>query len=405
MGPGLITGVSDDDPSGIVTYSQAGALFGLATLWTALFTYPLMYAIQSMCARIGIVTSGGLTKALKKYYPWYVKWILIVIITPAIIFNIAADIASMGAVIHLMLPYVSPFWFEAAVTLCLIASLIYFPYRKIAMLMKYACLTLLCYCIIPFLVVENWKDVLLATVVPTFHWDQQFLFILVAIFGTTISPYLFLWQSSMSWEESSQNGKSIHTEIKTMKTDVNTGMLFSNIGMYFIILTTGTVLFQHGGKPIETVADAASAIRPLAGELSTVLFAIGVLGVGILTVPILAACIGYLFAETFNWPKGLDKKWSEAKKFYLVIAASLLIGLIANLFYEHPVNMLIYTAVLYGLTAPIYIAFILHICNRKDIMGEHTNSIFINILGLVAFVIMTLSGALLLFYGGFNVTS
>lgn len=397
LGPGLITGSSDDDPSGIATYSQAGAGFGLATLWTAFITYPLMYCIQEMCARIGIVTGYGLIGVIKKHYHKSFLYLLLLICFPAVTFNIAADLAGMGAIANLLLPSIPIFAFLSLFVIVLLSALIFFSYRKIAYVLKWLCISLFAYVIVPFLVKQNWSEILLATFIPYIKFNKEFISILVAILGTTISPYLFFWQSNMSIEE--RNHKSNQTEkkeIKDMKMDVNIGMLFSNIVMFFIILTTGTVLFPAGITQIETVKEAALALKPLAGEFAHLLFALGVIGTGLLAIPILAGCLGYMFAEAFGWERGLDKKLSNAKGFYAVILASMGIALFLNTIGLNPIKSLIYSAILYGFITPFLIALILYIANSKPIMGEFANGKLSNILGIATLLLTTGAAAALI---------
>jgi len=398
LGPGFITGASDDDPSGIATYSQAGAAFGLTTLWAAVITFPLMAAIQGMCARIGIVTCGGLTQTLKKHYSKTLLYVFILISFPAIILNIGADIAGMGAVATMLCPSVSSIIFSFIFVLILIVSLIYFSYRKIAGVLRWLCLTLMLYIIVPFLVKQDVGAILKATFLPQIKWDKNYIAILVAILGTTISPYLFFWQASMENENRSVKQKMImvnKSDITDMRLDTNIGMFFSNLVMYFIILTTGSVLFRGGVTNINTVQDAASALKPLAGNSAYFLFAIGVIGTGLLAIPVLAGSVSYMLAETFGWKEGLNKKWHEAKGFYLILGISIVIGFLINLIGINPIKALIFTAIAYGVTAPILIAFILHICNNKKIMGEFTNKIHSNILGWITLLLMTVAAVAL----------
>lgn len=392
LGPGFITGASDDDPSGIATYSQAGAGFGLSTLWTALVSFPLMAAIQGMCARIGIVTSAGLTTTLKKHYSKTLLYIFVLLSFPAIVMNIGADIAGMGAVANMLCPSVHAIIFSLIFVILLIVSLIYFPYRKIASVLKWLCLTLMLYIIVPFLVHQDVGAILKATFIPQIHWNKEYVAILVAILGTTISPYLFFWQTSMEKEEHGAKKKTVmvdKAEIKDMRLDVNVGMFFSNFVMYFIILATGSVLFQGGIKNINTVQDAALALKPLAGSSAYLLFAIGVIGTGLLAIPVLAGSVSYMLAETFGWKEGLNKKWHQARRFYAILAISIIIGFVINLIGINPIKALIFTAIAYGVTAPILIAIIMHICNNKKIMGEFTNKPLSNILGWVTLLVMT----------------
>lgn len=389
IGPGIVTGASDDDPSGIATYSQAGASFGLSFLWTALVSYPLMYAIQEMCARIGIVCSTGLTGVIKKHYPKYFVFILILIVIPAIILNIAADLAGMSAVANLLFPRIPKLLFNLLITSMLIFGMIIFSYEKIAQILKYFTFVLLAYFIVPFLVKNDWKQVAWHTFVPAFNMTKEYLSIFVAVLGTTISPYLFFWQASMSLEHHNHGSDSQAAEIRYMNVDVNLGMLASNLAMFFIILTTGSVLFPQGITNIETVEQAAQALKPLAGDLAYLIFSVGVLGVGFIAVPVLAGCVGYIFAELFNWKKGLDKKFNEASEFYTMIVLSMVLGFSINVFGIDPIQSLIITAIVYGITAPIFIAMILHICNNKAIMGKNTNTLFFNVLGWAAFFLMS----------------
>ncbi|HSN60088.1 MAG TPA: divalent metal cation transporter [Ferruginibacter sp.] len=401
IGPGLVTGASDDDPSGIATYSQAGAAYGLSTLWTSIVAFPLMAAIQQMCARIGLVTSQGLTGTLKKHYPKPVLYLMLLFSFPAIVLNIGADIAGMGAVGNLLFPAIHASWFSIFFTVLLLGLIIYLPYLKIASILKYMCIVMLVYFIVPFLYKQDFKEILTATFVPTIKFDKDFLAILVGILGTTISPYLFFWQASVEVEEMKHkkthlmvNKKIIHE----MKLDVDFGMAFSGFVMYFIILTTGTVLFKGGVHQIDTVEQAAMALKPLAGNFAYLLFAIGVIGTGLIAIPVLSGSLSFIFAETFGWEEGLDKKFHEAKGFYFIIAISLLLGLSLNYVGISPIKALIYTAILYGITAPVLIAIILHISNNKKIMGKYVNARITNILGFAALIIMATAAGLLIYF-------
>lgn len=400
LGPGLITGASDDDPSGIATYSQAGAAFGLSTLWTALIAFPLMAAIQQMCAKIGLVTSQGLTGALKSHYPKPILYLMLLFSFPAIIMNIGADIAGMGAVGNLLFPSIHASFFSVFFTVLLLGLIIYLPYVKIASVLKYLCIVMLVYFIVPFLYKQDFGAIAKATFIPTITFDKEFMAILVGILGTTISPYLFFWQASVEVEEMKNKKRHLVVNkkiIHDMKQDVDFGMSFSGFVMYFIILTTGTVLYNGGVHQIDTVEQAAAALKPLAGNFAYLLFAIGIIGTGLIAIPVLSGSISYIITETFGWEQGLDKKFHEAKAFYIVIAISLLLGLSLNYIGISPVKALIYTAILYGLTAPVLIAIILHISNNKKVMGNFTNSRFSNILGFGALIIMTLAAVTLLY--------
>ncbi len=400
IGPGLVTGASDDDPSGIATYSQAGAAFGLSTLWTSIVAFPLMAAIQKMCARIGLVTNQGLTGALKSHYPRPILYIMLIFSFPAIVMNIGADIAGMGAVGNLLFPTIDAMFFSVFFTILLLGLIIYLPYTQIASILKYLCIVILVYFIVPFLYKQDLVEIVKSTFIPTIKLDKDFIAIIVGILGTTISPYLFFWQASVEVEEMKHkkhhvivNKKIIHE----MNQDVDFGMTVSGFVMYFIILTTGTVLFQGGIHQIDTVEQAAMALKPLAGNLAYLLFAVGVIGTGLIAIPVLSGSLSYIFTETFGWEQGLDKKFHQAKGFYTIIAISLLLGLSLNYVGISPMKALIYTAVLYGLTAPVLIAIILHISNNKQIMGENVNDLKANIMGFAALIIMTLAAGTLIY--------
>jgi NRAMP (natural resistance-associated macrophage protein)-like metal ion transporter len=399
LGPGLVTGASDDDPSGIATYSQAGAQFGITTLWTALLTFPLMAAIQGMCARIGLVTRQGLTFTLRKYYPKPVVYLMLIFSFPAITLNIGSDIQGMGAVANMLVPQVPVFAFCLFFSGVLIYILIKYPYRKIASILKWLCLSLLLYVAIPFLIKQDWNDVMKQTFIPNIHLNKEFIAILVAILGTTISPYLFFWQTTMEAESLTNRNVMINKRIlRDMKEDVNSGMFFSNLVMYFIILATGAALHAQGITQIDTVEQAAKTLEPAAGKYAYLLFAIGVIGTGLLAIPVLAGSLSYILAETFGWKEGLDKKFYQAKGFYIAGIVSILIGLTLNFAGISPVKSLIYTAILYGLTAPVMIAIIIHISNNNKIMGKFTNRIHSNVLGIITLVLMSLSAITLLYF-------
>jgi NRAMP (natural resistance-associated macrophage protein)-like metal ion transporter len=400
LGPGLVTGASDDDPSGIATYSQAGAGYGLSTLWTALITFPLMASLQEMCARIGLVTSRGLAGTIKTNYSKPVLYLMLLFSFPAIIMNIGADIAGMGAVGNLLVPSIKATYFSIFFTLILLVLIIYLPYQKIAAILKYLCLVLLVYLLVPFLYKQNWIAVLKATFIPTLKFDKNFISILVAILGTTISPYLFFWQTTMEAEDKKSKKKYLVVNKKIMyemKQDVDFGMLFSNLVMFFIILTTGSVLFNANIHQIDTVEQAAQALKPLAGNEAYLLFAVGVLGTGFLAIPVLGGSLSYIITESFGWKEGLDKKFHNAKAFYIIMSMSLILGLSLNYIGISPIKALIYSAILYGLTAPVLIVIILHISNNKKIMGKNTNGKISNILGSAALVLMTIAGMLLVY--------
>ncbi len=344
-----------------------------------------MAAIQEMCARIGIMTSVGLTTTLKNNYSKTLLYLMMFFSVPAIILNIGADIAGMGAVANLMFPSVSPMIFSIGFTASLLVLIVYLPYNKIVAVLKYLCLSLFLYIAVPFFTHPNWGKVFHNTVIPTIKFDKDFIEILVAILGTTISPYLFFWQVTMEAEDVKSSRKLILARtqilkgeedaataktkeknflvllIKKMRLDVNLGMLLSNMVMFFIILATGTALFGHGVTQIDTVEQAAKALAPVAGKASYLVFTIGVIGTGLLAIPVLSGSLSYIVSETFGWTGNLDKKFYQAKPFYTVIIISLFLGLLINYLGLSPIKALLYTAILYGLTSPILIGIVLHI--------------------------------------------
>lgn len=392
IGPGLITGASDDDPSGIATYSQAGARYGLETLWTAIITFPLMAGVQEMCARIGLVNSMGLAGVIKKHYPKSILYITVLVTIPAVVFNIGANIASMGAVAAMLIPSIDAIYFSIGFTLLILYLLIYLDYQRIARVLKYTCAILLVYLIVPFTTTTKWNEVFQSFYAPKISFTKDYLSMLVAILGTTISPYLFFWQASMEAEERKHSLRRIFINkkhIQHMRFDIDLGMLFSNVVMFFIMLTSGTVLYQAGVNNIETVEQAAEALRPLAGESAYWLFATGIIGTGLLAIPVLCGSVSYMVAECFNLSNGLDKKFHEAKSFYLIIAISLMAGLSLNYIGISAIQALLYSALIYGLTAPLLIGFILHISNKRSIMGKYRNGWFSNLLGIASLLLMT----------------
>jgi NRAMP (natural resistance-associated macrophage protein)-like metal ion transporter len=401
LGPGLITGASDDDPSGITTYSQAGAQFGFGTLWTALITFPLMASIQEMCGRVGLVTNKGIAGVLKENYPKYIIYLVALVTVPASIINIGSDLAGMGAVANLIFPQVPVEIFTIFAAFAIIAAIIFFSYKQLSFVMKWLTLILLVYLVVPFLVKQNLWDIFTATVIPHVEFSVEFVSILVAILGTTISPYLFFWEASMEVEEHelkerqakilSGTHETLDQEVKEMQKDNFVGMFFSNFVMFFIILTAGSILFKGGINNIDTVDQAASALKPLAGDGAYLLFALGVIGTGFLAIPVLAGACSYVISETLGWNMGMNLKLKEAKGFYLVIIISVILGLLINFLGISPIQAMIWTAVIYGIVSPVLIGVILHVCNNKKVMGKYTNGKWSNILGILCFLMMTVA--------------
>jgi NRAMP (natural resistance-associated macrophage protein)-like metal ion transporter len=389
FGPGLITGASDDDPSGIATYSQAGALFGLNTLWTAVLTFPLMAALQEMCARIGLVTNKGLIGTIKVFYPKWLVTIIVLISFTAIVLNIGADLAGMGAVANMLIPAIPSSVFSTCIGVFLSYYIVVLPYAKIAFYLKWFCLSLLCYILVPFLTKQDWVLVLKSTLMPTLTWSREYMLIVIGILGTTISPYLFFWQTSMEVEEVQEKKLVVDKRIiQVMQVDIKTGIFFSNLVFFFIILSTGNVLHEAGITEIQTVDQAALALKPLAGKLTYLLFAVGVLGTGMLAIPVLAGSVSFMVSEALNWEEGLNKKFHEAKGFYFIMILSIVIARGINFIGISPVKALVLTAVIYGLTAPLIIFVILLVSNNKKIMGDYTNKKWSNFFGITALLLM-----------------
>ncbi len=393
LGPGIITGAADDDPSGIATYAIAGAQFGYQLLWTAWLTFPLMTAVQEMCARIGLVAKTGLARVIKTNYPRPLLWVAMALVLTANIFNIGADLSGMAAAAKLLFPS-NELATSLLMAIIMVVLMVRLPYRKIAAIFKWLTLALFSY-IATFLVIRpEARALLTATFLPNLHlvWQPAYLLTLVAVFGTTISPYLFFWQASEEAEEQTLHHRIVtKNELKSETEDTVSGMFFSNIVTYFIIAATGATLFQAGVNNIGTAAEAAMALRPLAGDLAYLLFAVGIIGTGILAIPVLAGSAAYAVAETFNFTEGLNKSFHRAKAFYGVIVVATLLGFLLNLVGLSPIKYLFYSAVLNGLVAPILIAVILLIANNKKIMGAYTNRPLSNILSLITLIIMSLA--------------
>lgn len=399
LGPGLITGASDDDPSGIATYSIAGAKAGYATLWTTLLTFPLMVAIQEMCARIGLVSCHGLAGILRRHYPKWLLYLVALLMFGACSINIGADLAGMAAATNLILPLPYYKYFYSIIYLFLIIYLlINFSYHRIAKILKWLTLFLFTYILALFFAKPDWLALLRHTFIPQINFSKDYLMLLVAILGTTISPYLFFWQTSEEMEEGKEIMKKKHQKkivisknrLRHMREDVTAGMFFSNLVMYFIIATTAATLFQNGISGIETAEQAASALKPLAGELASLLFALGIIGTGFLAIPVLSGAAAYILAETFGWQEGLSKPFHQAKGFNLTIIFSALLGLLINFFNFNPMILLFFAAVIYGVISPFLIALVIHIANNKKIMGKFTNGKLSNALGIITFIIMAL---------------
>jgi NRAMP (natural resistance-associated macrophage protein)-like metal ion transporter len=391
LGPGLVTGASDDDPSGIGTYAVAGASLGYSTLWTALVTLPLMAGVQFTCAKIGMVTGRGLAGVLRRHYPRPLLYGAVLGLLIANTINAGADIGAIAAGVNVLVP-IPIAWMIVPVTVIILMLQIVCSYRVIANIFKWLTLSLFAYIGSSLLAHPDPGQVLRATFIPTFSLDGTFLATLVAILGTTISPYLFFWQSTQEVEEQVQMGRvhlwqrrgATDAELKYAALDVNVGMTFSNVVMYFIILGTAATLHVAGQSNIQSAAEAAEALRPLAGDAAGMLLALGLIGAGFLAVPILTSSAAYALSEAFGWRYGLDTDPARAKQFYGVIAGATLIGMLINFMGINPIDALFWTAVINGFVAPPLLVLIMLISNNRDIMGERVNGFGLNALGWLA---------------------
>ena len=397
LGPGLITGAADDDPSGISTYSVAGASYGYATLWTALLSFPLMAAIQLMCARLGMVTGCGLASVIRTRYPRWVLWFACALVIVANIFNIGADLGGMADAMQMISGVRAYVWtpFFAALILGL---LLWTSYRTMARVFKWLTMVLFAYIAAAFLSHPHWHDVLRATFIPHVEWSKDYISVLVGILGTTISPYLFFWQAAQEVEEDRDHGKNTvakrkgatNKELHVAKRDVITGMLLSNVVMYFLILTTGATLNAHGQKHIETAKQAAEALRPLAGPGAYWLFTLGIIGTGMLAVPVLAGSCAYAIAEGARWKEAsLNLQPRLAAKFYAVIGVSILIGLGFDFAGLNAVKMLFWSAILNGLLAPPLVIMVVLLTSDRKVMGNRVNSPRMKVLGWACAAVMS----------------
>lgn len=405
LGPGFITGASDDDPSGIATYSQTGAQFGYQQLWTAVFSFPFMTVIQEMCGRIGLVTGRGISGVIKKHYPPSLLYVVVLLLFIANTINIGANLGAMASSAQLLIgiPYYAWLIIMVAISLVLQIFVSYPTYSKI---LKYLTLSLLAYIATVFVVKQDWASIAISTFLPTISLSKEYMVNIVAILGTTISPYLFFWQADQEVEEEIEQGKIKEMgigipalnmrSIKKMRKDTIVGMLLSNMVMFFIIATAASTLHANNITEIKTATDAARALQPLTGDMAFVLFAAGIIGSGFLALPILAGSASYALAEAVGWRAGLYQKFSRAHGFYGVIALATTLGIVVNFTPIKPFQMLYYTAILNGIVAPVIMIMILIICNNKKIMGNYTNSFFSNLLGIMITAIMVFSAIFLI---------
>lgn len=401
FGPGFITGASDDDPSGIATYTQSGAGFGLGQLWTVLFMWPMMISIQEMVGRIGLVAGQGLTSVVRKKYSKWILYVLVFLILIANTINIGADLGAMADATRLMVPQIPFAVLAIGFTVLILFLEIFITYKTYAKVLKWFALTLLSYVVTVFLVTSDWRS-LSAVFIPHFELTREFVLMLVALLGTTISPYLFIWQGNEEIEEeitqgrntiAKRKGATTH-EIADMRVDTVIGMTFSQLITLCIISTAAFAFFRHGLFDIQTSAEAAQALEPLAGRFASIVFAVGVIGTGLLAVPILSASASYALSEAFGWKEGLYKKFKQAHGFYGVITVSTLIGLLINFIGISPIKALIWAAVLNGLATPPLILIILKVANDKRIMGARVNGWLSNGLGIATFLVTTICAVL-----------
>ncbi len=391
-GPGVITGASDDDPSGIATYSLTGAQTGYRLLWTSVLTLPLNAAVQNMCARIGLLTGNGLASVLRRHYPRRVLLGLVVLLFVANTVNIGADIAAVAAGIDL-LTGIPERVLVAPVAIAIGASEVLVPYRVFANYLKVLTFALFAYVADAFFAGPDWGKALRSTFLPAIHLNASFVTTLVAILGTTISPYLFFWQTSEEVEEMHRRhiAQGSEPELRRAQIDVDAGMLLANLVFYFIVLTTAATLYPAGLHHIRTAREAAEALRPLAGDQATVLFAIGFVGTGLLSIPVLAASAAYAVAEVFDWREGLEEAPRQAPQFYLVIGLATLIGLGIALSGVGAIRALFIAAVVNGVISPVLIAAILVVSNDERVMGRHRNGPVANVLGAATVAVMALA--------------
>ncbi len=400
LGPGLTTGASDDDPSGIATYSQTGAQYGFGLIWLSVATFPLMAIVQEMCARIGLVTGRGLAGNIRRHFSRRVLYVSTLLLFAANAFNIGADIGAMASATQLVLPKISFSALVVGFTLVMMGLQIFTPYVRYARYLKYLALVLLAYILSAILAHPQWSDVLQHTFVPSVQLGKEQLLLICAILGTTISPYLFFWQTSQEVEEEIAVGQTTIKSrlgsdagaMKKMRIDVWAGMLLSNLVMFFIIAACGSVLFAHGMTNITTAAQAAQALRPFAGNATYYLFAIGIVGTGLLAIPVLAGSSSYAISEALGRRQGLNNKLKDAYTFYGVIIISMLVGLGINFLGINPIKALIYSAVANGIVAPVVLTLILLLSSNKRIMGEWVNGRFVKTIGWGVVLLMSLAG-------------
>lgn len=400
LGPGLTTGASDDDPSGIATYSQTGAQYGFGLLWLSAFTFPLMAVVQEMCARIGLVTGRGLAANIRSHFSRKVLYVSTLLLFGANAFNIGADLGAMAKAAQLLNPSWNFTFLVIGFTVLTLGLQIFTPYQRYAKYLKWLAMVLFAYIASAILAHLNWGEVMSHAFIPTITFDKDQLLLICAILGTTISPYLFFWQTSQEVEDEIAQGQTTvllrrgtsNEQIKSMRLDVWSGMFLSNIVMFFIIAACGAILFPHGITDIQSASEAAEALRPFAGDATYFLFAIGIIGTGMLAIPVLAGSNSYAMSESFRWSEGLSKKLKQAYAFYGVIIISMLVGLGINFIGLNPMKALIYSAIANGIVAPMVLIPIVLISSNRKVMGKWVNKKLTTIIGWIVVGIMTIAG-------------
>lgn len=403
LGPGLITGAADDDPSGIATYSQAGAAYGFGQLWSIALCLPLMIAVQECCARIGSVTGQGLVKVTSRIYSKKTVYGVVFLVVIANVINIGADIAAIGSALNLFIPL--PVIVLSTISVLVILALeIFIGYHTYSKYLKVLALTLFSYVITAIIVKPDWLEVIKSFVIPKISWSADYWYVIVALIGTTISPYMFFWQAAEEVEErkyAEKSGKSVR-DLKTIRRDTSIGMTASQLGSMFMIITTAVVLHQNGITSIGTAADAAKALEPLvsgsanAGLYAKIIFAIGIIGMGLLGIPVLAGSVAYAVSDVQGWSQGLDYKFSQAKAFYLVIILATLAGWLMNLIGVDPIKGLVFAAVINGLVSIPLIYLLSKISKNENVLGENVGGLLSRVMLKVTFYVTFFSGLVLI---------
>jgi len=396
LGPGIITGAADDDPSGITTYSQTGAQYGTSLIWLALWVYPLVATIQEMCARIALVTGRGLASNIKSAYSRKILYVCTILLFFANTLNIGADLGAMAKAIQLITPNSSFIFLVIFIGIASLFLEILVPYRKYSQYLKWLVLAVFSYIITGLIINMDWSSLLYDGIIPHITFSKSQILLITGVLGTTISPYLFFWQTSQEIEEEVEKGQTSirsrkgtnYTEIKEMRMDIWVGMFLSNVVMFFIIAVCANTLFVNGITDIETAADAALALTPLAGHWATLLFSIGIIGTGLLAIPVLAGSTAYAISESLNKKEGLYRKFKTAHTFYGIIIISIIIGILINFIGIDPIKALIYSAIANGIVAPVILIFIVKISSNKKVMGEFKNSTTVKIVGWITTILM-----------------